>query len=441
DDATTITSGGLTVASSGELVISAGAGADSDDGSVGRGATLTSVTVTDLNSGTTEGSAGIEVTSGATLALDGAATISGGGSGTLEIATSGHLLINSGDATLNGVIVDDDGAGATNGIEIAAATLTLTGATQILGGDVGTLTIDTGGILQISAGATLDGVVVTDNATGAASINVVSGSLVLDDATTITSGGLTVASSGELVISAGAGADSDDGSVGRGATLTSVTVTDLNSGTTEGSAGIEVTSGATLALDGAATISGGGSGTLEIATSGHLLINSGDATLNGVIVDDDGAGATNGIEIAAATLTLTGATQILGGDVGTLTIDTGGILQVSAGATLVGVVVTVNDTGGASNIIVSVDMVFDDATTFTSGGLTVAISGELVISAGAGADSDDGSVGRGATLTSVTVTDLNSGTTEGSAGIEVTSGATLTLNGATTISGGGSGTL
>src|SRR5262249_6890948 len=163
----------------------------------------------------------------------------------------------------SGVIVDDDGTGTGSaaGIEVSGGTLTLTSGTEILGGGIGTLNIDAGGKLQINAGATLDGMVTDLGNTG---IDVSAGILVLDEGAAFISGTLTVESSGELVISAGTGsADSDDGSVGRGATLTSVTVTDLNSGTTEGSAGIEVTSGATLTLNGATTISGGGSGTLE----------------------------------------------------------------------------------------------------------------------------------------------------------------------------------
>src|ERR1017187_1865976 len=108
------------------------------------------------------------------LALKDNTQIRGGGSGTLTIESGGQLSVTTATgATLDGVIVTDTNAGGTNpGIDVVT-TLTLNDGTQILGGGTGTMTIESGGELLIAAGsgqdvaalrgATLDGVIVTDN--------------------------------------------------------------------------------------------------------------------------------------------------------------------------------------------------------------------------------------------------------------------------------------
>src|SRR5262249_56050988 len=119
--------------------------------------------LTNLNPTTTDGSAGIEVSGGAPLTLDDATTIT---SGTLAVESTAQLLIATGGATLNDVIVDDDGigAGSAAGIEVSAGILTLNSATQIQGGGSGTVNIDaTGQLVIATGGATLDGVKLTDN--------------------------------------------------------------------------------------------------------------------------------------------------------------------------------------------------------------------------------------------------------------------------------------
>src|SRR6202030_3169649 len=207
NDSTSISGGTLTVESTGQLVIAAGAGAVSDNATAG-GARLDGVIVTDSNA-----SDGIDVASGAILTLDGGTQINGSGTGTLTVESTGELEITGTGATLNGVIVTD--SNASDGIDVASgAILTLDGGTQIKGSGTGTLTVESGGQLQITTatGATLDGVIVDDDATGtgsSAGIYVASGILTLDDGTQIQGGGtgtMTIASTGELSITSGSGA-------------------------------------------------------------------------------------------------------------------------------------------------------------------------------------------------------------------------------------------
>ena len=95
---------------------------------------------------------------------------------------------------------------------------------------------------SLGSGATLDGGMITDNNTSTTNtgINVASGILTIDDSAVISGGVLTIASTGELKITAGFGAD---GATPGGATLENLSVTNNNS-----TDGIEVDNGATLTL-------------------------------------------------------------------------------------------------------------------------------------------------------------------------------------------------
>src|SRR5262249_59689009 len=125
----------LTVASAPGSQLAVTAGGSTDGASAG-GATLDHVSVTDSNA------TGIDVISGV-LTLDDGSSIAGGGG--LAVESGGQLVVTSGGATLNNISVDDDatGTGASAGIYVSGAVLTLSG-TQILGGAAaaGTLTID-----------------------------------------------------------------------------------------------------------------------------------------------------------------------------------------------------------------------------------------------------------------------------------------------------------
>ena len=271
-------------------------------------ATLDDVAVTDNNIGGGAYS-GIEIDrsmstpTAAILTLDGGTTITGGGTGTLAIGTTGTLDVEKGTsgpgATLDGVKVTDSDstaylAGTSNaGIEVgetSAAVLLVSDGTTITGGGTGTLAIGTTGTLDVEKGtsgpgATLDGVKVTDSdsttylaGTSNAGIEVGETSaavLLVSDGTTITGGG-----TGTLAIGTTGTLDVEKGTSGPGATLDGVKVTDSDStaylaGTSN--AGIEVgeTSAAVLLVDDGTTITGGGTGTLAIGTTGTLDVEKG----------------------------------------------------------------------------------------------------------------------------------------------------------------------
>ncbi len=432
DDNTQIQGGGsgtLTVESSGQLAIA-----------TPTGATLDGVKVTDDNI-----TDGIDVASGAVLTLDDGTQVIGAGTGTMTIEGTGQLAITAGaltdgatlsGATLDGVIVTDNSALAAGGIEVSGTTLTLKDGTAIKGAGTGTLVIDSGAQLAVTTatGATLDNVIVDDDTTATGSlagIDVASGStLTLDDNTQIQGGGsgtLTVESSGQLAIA-----------TPTGATLDGVKVTDDNI-----TDGIDVASGAVLTLDDGTQVIGAGTGTMTIEGTGQLAITAGaltdgatlsGATLDGVIVTDNSALAAGGIEVSGTTLTLKDGTAIKGAGTGTLVIDSGAQLAVTTatGATLDNVIV--DDDTTATGSLAGIDvasgstLTLDDNTQIQGGGsgtLTVESSGQLAIA-----------TPTGATLDGVKVTDDNI-----TDGIDVASGAVLTLDDGTQVIGAGTGTM
>ena len=482
----------------------------------------------------------IQVDSGSTLTLTGNDTIDNGqlsNAGNMNIGTalttatvlienensgsniftdSGQVAVASGSTlTLDNVVLDDDTTTLSPpGIDVASgAVLTLDDGTQILGGvnaplgvSGGTLTIESGGQLAITSatGATLDGMIVTDN-DPTKGIDVVS-LLTLSDGTTISGGTLTIENTGELLITAGTGLDGASASGIN--TISHVTVTDVGTVNLIVSGGtltldhdffsggvihITVEFGATLNVDNSTitdaivvtdpggnlntsnstieTINSGlsGNNTVELGTTltlidesvtgtiddqGTILITTAGASphgaiFDGVIVDDDTTTLSPpGIDVASgAMLTLDGGTAILGGGTGsdtydgdgdagsgTLTVETGGEITVNgSGATLDGVQVSDLDTGVGIDVVTTLTL--NDGTAIGGGGnLTVGSAGHLDITAGTSAD---GATAGGATLDGIVVTDSN---ITGD-GIDVASGAMLTLDGGTAINGGGSGTL
>ena len=158
------------------------------------------------------------------------------------------------------------GSDSSAGIDVASGVLVLDDATQIIGGGSGTLTVDSGGQLEIingtgaHTGATLDGVIVDDNSSVTnGGIDVASGVLTLTDGTQIQGGNTgTLDIVGELKIIKGTGTGSHTG-----ATLDGLSVTDSN-----GIEGIDVASGV-LTLNDGTVISGG---TLTVDPTGQLKI-------------------------------------------------------------------------------------------------------------------------------------------------------------------------
>ena len=434
DDGTTITGNGtgtLTVNANSTLDIEHGG----NDGN--GGATLDGVNVTD------NGAIDIgDVNSGAILTLDDGTTITGNGSltvnanSTLDIEHGGND--GNGGATLDGVNVTDNGAIDIGDVN-SGAILTLDDGTTITGNGTGTLTINFGNELDVEMGksycnngATLDGVKVQDNGTidiGAVATGAI---LTLDDGTTITGGGTAA-----LTIYAGSTLDVENGPNGGGATLDDVHVTD------NGALDIgDLACGAILTLEDDATITGGGIGTLTIHADNTLDVEhgiNGGATLDGVNVTDNGAIDIGDVN-SGAILTLDDGTTITGHGTGTLTINAGNTLDVehgsnfdSGGATLDGVNVTDNGAIDIGDAGCGAILTLDDGTTITGNGigtLTINAYNTLDIEHGGGEGSG------GATLDGVNVTD-NGAIDVG----DVNSGAILTLDDGTTITGNGTGTL
>ncbi len=415
----TISGGQLTVESGGQLAITPTASATFDN-----------VVVTDDTTSTT--AVGIDVASGAVLTLDGGTQIVGNGTGTLTIDSSGQLVITTPiGATLNGVIVDDDTTSLSPpGIDVASGVLKLTGGTQIWGGGTGTLTVESNGELQIiGSGAALDGMQVTDGNNAGTGIDVSGATLTLEDETVISGGTLTVESTGELLITAGLDVD---GATPGGATFDAVTVTDNNNT----AAGIDVASGAVLKLNDGTTISGG---TMNLA--GTLEVDNGATNdISHVTVTD--VGNTSKIVVTGGTLTLDHVS--FSGSLITIIVDPGATLNIDhsfiADAEIENFGGTLNVT--ADSTIQTVQSGLSGHNTVQSGATLTLIDENVT-----GTIDDQGTIlvqtagasPNGAVFDGVIVDDDT--TTLSPPGIDVASGATLTLKNNTQIQGGGTGTL
>ena len=416
------------------------------------GLTIDNTTISNAATGHVDVLAGSHIELDNATIVDGFVSIAAGGdinvtvTSTIENATvsDGVITVESG-VTL---MLDGDTVTGTTFTDTASgAILALDNDTTITGAGTGTLTIGAQGELDIETGsdgtghgATLDGVKVTDNGAINVNSNASGAILTLDNDTTITGAGtgtLTIGAQGELDIETGG-----DGS-GHGATLDGVQVTDNGAIDVNSNA-----SGAILTLDDDTTITGAGTGTLTIGAQGELDIETGSdgsghgATLDGVKVTDNGAINVDSNAFGAIlTLdTLDDDTTITGAGTGTLTIGSQGELDVETGsdgtghgATLDGVKVTDNGAIDVNSNASGAILTLDDDTTITGAGtgtLTIGAQGELDVETGS-----DGS-GHGATLDGVKVTDSGAIDVDSNA-----SGAILTLDDDTTITGVGTGTL
>ena len=274
-----------------------------------------------------------------------------GSGGELELNTStidqgtvkvdGTLKALTGSSTLSDLGVTTPGTGTgtftSDGTIEAVTTLVLTddkltnvisttnGIVQVdaSGGelDLNSSTIDQGyitdiGTVKVTGLSAIDDVMVTDSNTSTVTpgIDVLSGVLTLDGGTQINStddGTLTIGSTGTLDVETLGGSTVNQPD----ATLDDIIVTDNNAGggTYNGIEIADAGSGAILKLDGGTTIIGG---TLAVELGGVLEITDATgATLDHVVVDNDGIGtaAGSGIYVASGVLTLDGDTQIQGG--------------------------------------------------------------------------------------------------------------------------------
>ncbi|MFZ0422007.1 MAG: hypothetical protein WAL80_03930 [Xanthobacteraceae bacterium] len=250
--------------------------------------------------------------------------------------------------------------------------------------------------------------------------------LLLDDGTLVSGNTLILGGNVTLDVELG-------GSGGNGATLDGVTM--ANGGAIE----VDLSaSGAILTLDDGTTITGG---TLDIEHTGSALdITLGSHGGNGATLDDVAVTSAGTIAVdptaSGAILTLDDGTSITGG---TLTVGQLGTLDIGAAGgggavgdpTLDGVTVTLESNGSATGTI-AVDpsglgeiLTLDDNTTISGGKLTISSAGVVDIVMG------NVGQGSGATLDGVSVTNGNAINVDPTA-----SGAVLTLDDGTTITGG-----
>jgi FecR protein len=319
------------------------------------------------------------------------------------VANSNTIIFDNGGNFVEQSVVSNTGSilnSVTNSgtIEVAGGTLDVAAGIDNSGG---TLQVDNGAVLEIT-----DGFIV--NSDGSTS----------SIGTTISSGTLTIAGGGTLDIESS-----------HGATLDGVQVIGTNKTNSVAASLIEVgaTAAAILLLDDGTSIE---NGNLTISGGSAVDITTSGATLDGVNVT--GANATlsvaaSTIEVGTTTttgtvLTLDDGTTITNGN---LIVDSGNTLDIesSQGARLDGVNVTNSGTiqvdGAAAPATVT--LVLDGGTTITDGTLLIHdphSTAEGIVEIGAG----------GATFDDVTVTNNNL--------LKVDGGATLTLEGGTTISGG-----
>jgi hypothetical protein len=450
EDATTITSGTMTIGSSDALDIEIGSNGPGDFNGTNFDALLDGVTVSG-------GAIGIGQNGfGATLILDGRTTITGVA---VDIVNNdSELYVENGGAavgaTFDDVSVTDDG-------EIEIGTGGSTGSTLVLQGGTtitsdsssGTLELaDAGDVLAIKGvppvghghpDATLDAIAVSNAGTIEVDPTASGAILALDDDTTITGGALTISNHGTLDIEVGGSQGGFDGGISD-ATLDHVAVS--------GGGAIDVdlnASGAILTLDDDTTITGG---TLKIGSDGTLDIEVGphgnggasqaasDATLDGVTVTGGGTIEVDFLQPydgSGAVLNLVDGTTITGGEID---IANDGEVYVANGNASFGAML--------NGVFVSDDNSIEIGTALGSTGSTLILKGGTILTSDGGGDltlDDSGDVidveagatvrGSGATLAGINVGDI--GTIE----VGIDGAATLTLDNGTVVNGGGTGTL
>jgi probable HAF family extracellular repeat protein len=383
---------------------------------------------------------GGSVTMGARLTLDGSAgTIVV--NGTDFTTEQNHSLSIAGTVSINGGTITDDGhvTVGTGGVAPVFGTLVLDDGVLVDGSGAattanGTLTLNPSSILDVEAGtvsgapaATLKDVVLTGGGTIEIDASALAAAtLLLDGGSKITGGAVTFGSTSDTL---------DVENISGGATLDNVNV---GASTAGGAIEVGVTSTATvLTLDGGATIS---AGTLTIGsatTTGEVDIGAGGATLAGVgVTNYAGEGSIVVGGTAAATLTLESGTDIASGS---LTVNSHssvvveGTVSSGADATFDGLAVTNSGTITVDPALAAT-LLLDDGTSIGSGSAT----GKLIIDGSGTLDVETGTATAtpSATLDGIRITDNNT--------IEVgvsTAGATLLLDGGTTVTGNTTGAL
>jgi hypothetical protein len=398
--------------------------------------TVDSVDATVIGTGSLALGGGLEIDAG-TFALQGGslsalsidvasgASFSGYGTVTSPIAVTGTITASGGTLDFQNFVTGDAAFTIEAGATLEFDGVTSTGPTVSFGADTGTLVLAQpdsfqGQIANVSGSDVLDlqGLSAANGDTfeASASAGVAEGTtlLTVTDQTRSTSAFVTLV--GDYTNTAWSLAADGQGGINVSEAPPPPPPIDTWAGTTgDLTDGNQWSFGSPPANGAAAIIDSGGNPQLNttVTFDGNTLQNGGEIDI----------GVTSG-----AILTLVDGTTIAGGSLvigdgqsGELKIEANGTN--TAGATLDDVAVTNNGTiqvDPSGTISSPVDLILSDGTIVTDGTLSIGGTGEVQIASG--------SNGPGATLHDVSVE--NSGT------IEVATGATLTLNDHTTVSGG-----
>ena len=333
-------------------------------------------------------------------------------SGTLEVLAGGVLALNSDQIANAGGTIQAD----------ATAQLTLNGST-INGGTINDGTVESGATITISGSSEIEnavlnngGVTVDSGQTLTLDNDVVTGTTFTDTA----SGAIISVDAGHTLTLSGVLIDGGAVDLGSGAAITisgssEIENASLNNG------GVTVDSGQTLTLDNdvvtGTTFTDTASGATISVDAGHTL------TLSGVLIDGGAVDLGSG-----ATITISGSSEIENASLnnGGVTVDSGQTLTLDNDV----VTGTVFTDGGS--IVIDPTVKLEGGADITGGGI-----GTLKIDAGSTLDVEQGTgSSHGATLDGLNVAD-NGALDVG----DVSSGANLTLDDGTSITGSGTLTI
>ena len=345
----------------------------------------------------------MEVVSGA-LTLDTATTVANAG-GTVQVDSGATLNLNTASITsgilTNAGTVDTTGTDALHGVtvtnshlmEVVSGALTLDTATTVANAG-GTVQVDSGATLNLNTASITSGILTnagTVDTTGTDALHgvtvtnshlmeVVSGALTLDTATTVANAG------GTVQVDSGATLNLNTASITSGILTNAGTVdttgTDaLHGVTVTNSHLMEVVSGA-LTLDTATTVANAG-GTVQVDSGATLNLNTASITsgilTNAGTVDTTGTDALHGVTVTNSHLmeVVSGALTL---DTATTVANAGGTVQVDSGATLN--LNTASITSGILTNAGTVDTTGTDAlhgVTVTNSHLMEVVSGALTL--------------------------------------------------------------
>jgi FecR protein len=313
----------------------------------------------------------LEVQAGAALTIDLGSVVAN--TGTVTIDSTALLTLNN--ATVTGGIVTNKAGG----------TIDLTGAAVLKSGS-----LDNSGQINVSgAGNTLDAVTVALNN----ALEVLSGSLTIDQGSTVTSSGGSVTVDGTATLTL------------NDATVTGGTVTNEAAGTID--------------LTGAAALKNG-----SLGNSGQITVSSIGNTLDGEAVTNDGAAA---IDITGA-LTLKGAASITNVSGNTATVESAGSLTLQDTSHIVGGLVTNKGTLDLQNTSALKSGTLANTGQVNVSGLGNTFDGEAVT------NNDAGAIEIAGVLTLLNKASISNGTTSNAETVEF--GASLTLQDTSHIIGG-----